>query len=244
MVARRPASAVDPEVDQNGDTDRNLQDLSSTDSALGRLLRMVWLVPSMDRLWIEGAEGRRRFLDRMTMTFEPGHAEAALAWEKAMRERNRLLKEGVGDPAWYGALEAQMAEAEWIYLEGYRFDGPESHEAFAKAMEGGSVRLPRSGRALVYPSLADQYRMLLEENRVEAARTILASADPGRAIVAVNPARAKGPARSGNADKAYLATATAERRHKADGQRAIEPGGPRHTTPFIGRHSFGTTTCS
>ncbi len=79
--------------------------------ALGRILRMLWLVPSMDRLWIEGAEGRRRFLDRMAMSFEPGHAPAVLAYEKAMRERNRLLRDQVADAAWYGALEAQMAEA-------------------------------------------------------------------------------------------------------------------------------------
>lgn len=79
--------------------------------ALGRLLRMVWLVPSMDRLWIEGADGRRRFLDRMTMSFEPSHAEVVLSYEKAMRERNRLLKDMVRDEHWYVALERQMAEA-------------------------------------------------------------------------------------------------------------------------------------
>jgi DNA replication and repair protein RecF len=80
-------------------------------AALGRIVRMLWLVPAMDRLWIEGAEGRRRFLDRMTLSFEPGHAEAVLTYEKAMRERNRLLKDDVRDPRWYGALEAQMAGA-------------------------------------------------------------------------------------------------------------------------------------
>lgn len=79
--------------------------------ALGRILRVLWLVPAMDRLWIEGAEGRRRFLDRMTLSFFPTHAEAVLAYEKAMRDRNRLLKEGVSDQAWYHALEHQMAEA-------------------------------------------------------------------------------------------------------------------------------------
>lgn len=84
---------------------------SAPQSALGRLLRLLWLVPAMDRLWIEGAEGRRRFLDRMTLSFEPGHADVALAYEKAMRERNRLLKEAVRDPAWFTALEAQMADA-------------------------------------------------------------------------------------------------------------------------------------
>ena len=79
--------------------------------ALGHVLRLLWLVPSMDRLWIESAEGRRRFLDRITLSFFPGHAGAALAYDKAMRERNRLLKDMVRDPAWYAALEAQMAEA-------------------------------------------------------------------------------------------------------------------------------------
>lgn len=76
---------------------------------LGRLMRMLWLVPAMDRLWIEAAEGRRRFLDRITLSFKPDHAEAVLAYEKAMRERNRLLKDQMGDAHWYAALESQMA---------------------------------------------------------------------------------------------------------------------------------------
>ncbi len=43
----------------------------------------------------------------------------------------------------------QMAEAEWIYLEGYRFDGPDSHAAFAKAIDackgaGGKVSITLS----------------------------------------------------------------------------------------------------
>lgn len=79
--------------------------------ALGRIARILWLVPSMDRLWTEGAEGRRRFLDRMTLSFEPGHAEAVLTYEKSMRERNRLLKDQVRDDHWYRALEGQMATA-------------------------------------------------------------------------------------------------------------------------------------
>lgn len=79
--------------------------------ALGRLARVVWLVPVMDRLWLEGAAERRRFLDRMVMSFIPAHAEVTLKYEKAMRERNRLLKDNVRDASWYGALESQMAEA-------------------------------------------------------------------------------------------------------------------------------------
>ncbi|TNF20217.1 MAG: DNA replication/repair protein RecF [Rhodobacteraceae bacterium] len=79
--------------------------------ALASLARVLWLIPAMDRLWIEGADGRRRFLDRMTLSFHPGHAQAVLDYEKAMRERNRLLKDQVRDPHWYRALEAQMARA-------------------------------------------------------------------------------------------------------------------------------------
>ena len=44
---------------------------------------------------------------------------------------------------------AQVGDAEWIFLEGYRFDGPESHEAFAKAItackrSGGKVAITLS----------------------------------------------------------------------------------------------------
>ena len=88
-----------------------IDDKAAPQVALGRIGRMLWLVPSMDRLWIEGAEGRRRFLDRATLSFEPTHADAVLTYEKAMRERNRLLKDMVRDPHWYAAIEAQMAEA-------------------------------------------------------------------------------------------------------------------------------------
>lgn len=84
---------------------------ASPQVALGRIARILWLVPAMDRLWIEGAEGRRRFLDRATLSFEPTHADAVIAYEKAMRERNRLLKDMVRDAHWYIALERQMAEA-------------------------------------------------------------------------------------------------------------------------------------
>ena len=80
-------------------------------AALGRIAPMVWLLPSMDRLWTDSAEGRRRFLDRMTLNFEPDHAGCAVDYEKAMRQRNRLLRDQVENPAWYTALEQQMARA-------------------------------------------------------------------------------------------------------------------------------------
>jgi DNA replication and repair protein RecF len=83
---------------------------SATQASLGRVLRMLWIVPAMDRLWIEAAEGRRRFLDRLTLSFAPEHAEHSLAYDKAMRDRNRLIRDQVTDAHWYTALETRMAE--------------------------------------------------------------------------------------------------------------------------------------
>jgi DNA replication and repair protein RecF len=65
----------------------------------------------MDRLFTESAGGRRRFLDRLTLALEPGHAHHAARYEAAMRSRNKLLGDlPTADFAWLSALEAQMAE--------------------------------------------------------------------------------------------------------------------------------------
>jgi DNA replication and repair protein RecF len=78
---------------------------------LGEIVQMVWLTPAMDRLFIESASGRRRFLDRLVLGFDASHARAATRYETAMRERARLLKYGPRDPAWLDGLENEMAEA-------------------------------------------------------------------------------------------------------------------------------------
>ena len=77
---------------------------------LGAIVRIVWVVPAMDRLWTDGSDGRRRFLDRMTMGFFPVHADDVIAYERAMRERNRLIRERRRVDAWLEGLERQMAD--------------------------------------------------------------------------------------------------------------------------------------
>ena len=112
-VLRGPGRGHEVETWSEGGAARQLRidGKPASQLALGRIARILWLVPAMDRLWIEGAEGRRRFLDRAALSFDPSHGEAVLAYEKAMRERNRLLREQRRDAGWYGALEAQMAAA-------------------------------------------------------------------------------------------------------------------------------------
>ena len=79
-------------------------------SALAELLTVTWLVPSMDRLLVEGPGARRRFLDRLAAAVQPDHSARVAAYERAMRERSVLLREGGRDPAWLRALEQRMAE--------------------------------------------------------------------------------------------------------------------------------------
>jgi DNA replication and repair protein RecF len=79
-------------------------------TSLAEWLSILWLTPAMDRLFQEGASGRRRFLDRLVLALEPGHAVHAARYEAAMRARNKLLTEERPDRDWLTALEARMAE--------------------------------------------------------------------------------------------------------------------------------------
>jgi DNA replication and repair protein RecF len=79
---------------------------------LAEWLSIGWLTPAMVRLLAESPGGRRRFLDRMALALDPGHAANATRLENAVRERNRLLSTPTPpDPAWLDAIEAQIAEA-------------------------------------------------------------------------------------------------------------------------------------
>jgi DNA replication and repair protein RecF len=80
-------------------------------NSLSEWLSVLWLTPAMDRLFADSAGARRRFLDRLVLALEPGHAHHSARYEAAMRARNKLLAEPDGaDPGWLAALEAGMAE--------------------------------------------------------------------------------------------------------------------------------------
>ena len=78
---------------------------------LSDILRLVWLTPREDRLFLEAASDRRRFFDRLVFAAEPEHGARVAAYERTLRERMRLLVDGPADPAWLSALEAQLGEA-------------------------------------------------------------------------------------------------------------------------------------
>jgi DNA replication and repair protein RecF len=86
----------------NGANARAIEDMSA-------YLRLLWLTPSMDGLFSGPASDRRRFLDRLVTTLIPGHSASVGDFDKAVRQRNRLLEDNA-DPRWIAAIEAQMAE--------------------------------------------------------------------------------------------------------------------------------------
>lgn len=145
---------------------------TATQAALADVARVLWLVPVMDRLWVEGADGRRRFLDRAVMSFDPGHAEATLAYEKAMRERNRLLKDQVRDAHWYAAIERQMAEAG----ETIRRGRAETVARLVKAQQGAETAFPAADLTLTDAEPWDDLGAALAASRgrdIQAGRTLV-----------------------------------------------------------------------
>jgi DNA replication and repair protein RecF len=73
-------------------------------------LRVIWLVPEMDGLFLGPASERRRFLDRLVLAIDASHGTRVNALERALRSRNRLLEETAPDARWLDAIEHEVAE--------------------------------------------------------------------------------------------------------------------------------------
>jgi DNA replication and repair protein RecF len=160
-----------------GKRDVRLNGADAKSSAeLGDIVQMIWLTPAMDRLFTESAGGRRRFLDRLVLGFDAGHARAANRYETAMRERARLLKYGPRDPAWLDGLENEMAEAGILIARGR-----------ADLVERLSRALAERGAAGAFPaaslSLSDAlHDGTAEDLRRDFARGRLRDAEAGRTL--------------------------------------------------------------
>lgn len=146
-------------------------------------LRLIWLTPAQDRLFVEGAGERRRFLDRMAMALDPAMARASADYETAMRQRQRLLDEKSRDDAWLTALELQMAE-NGVALAAARRDM--AGALAAAAVEDAAAAFPAADIALegdIEASLAYAPAAEVEEEfagRLKSGRRI--DADAGRAL--------------------------------------------------------------
>ena len=166
---------------------------------LGELCQVSWLTPQMDRLFTESAGGRRRFLDRLTYGFDPEHARRTAAFEKVMRQRNRLLKEGKMDPHWLGSLEHQMAELaiaimaarrQSIYRLNQAMTDPNistdsDKNIFPKAELGITGELEEASEGIPALAAEDGYRQTLESKRRIDAKAGSTTTGPHRADLSV-----------------------------------------------------------
>ncbi|ESQ86797.1 hypothetical protein ABAC460_22360 [Asticcacaulis sp. AC460] len=103
-------------------------------------LRMIWLTPAQDRLFIEARNDRLKFFDRLVYAADPGHAAIVAAYEKALRERMKLLTEGPADETWLSVLEQKLAangtrmiEARQAALQALQIEIDGHESAFPKA---------------------------------------------------------------------------------------------------------------
>jgi DNA replication and repair protein RecF len=79
-------------------------------TAFADYLRMVWLTPAMDGLFMGAASERRRFFDRLVLAIDSEHSSRVSALDRALRSRNRLLEDRNFDPHWCEAIERETAE--------------------------------------------------------------------------------------------------------------------------------------
>ncbi len=104
---------VEFSVDDRGRSKRSVKidGAGATQNQLAEIIRVLWITPSMDRVFAGPAGDRRRFFDRQVMAHFPAHGPAAAQYEKAMRQRNAMFEQGRIDDQWAEAVEARMAES-------------------------------------------------------------------------------------------------------------------------------------
>ena len=164
-----------------------------TQISLSKNYNILWLSPLMDRLWIEGAEGRRKFLDRMTLNFIPDHGSIFIRFQKYLRQRNRLLKDNINDEKWYDVLEEKLSiegvnlnknrvitvqkidkaleklnpvfpKAKLSLVDTQCLDSSTSIEELRRAFKDNRSKDLSAGRTLVGPHRVDMSALYLEKN--------------------------------------------------------------------------------
>lgn len=167
-------------------------------------LRIVWLTPAMDGLFAAPAGERRRFLDRLTLAIDADHGARVAALEKALRNRNRLLEQGLRDARWLDAAERELAELA-VAVAAARVDVVARLSALIAAGRDDASPFPWASLALdgeieamigQAPALAveDHYRAVLAAGRARDAAAGRTLVGPHRADLAVRHGPKDAPA--------------------------------------------------
>jgi DNA replication and repair protein RecF len=140
-------------------------------------LRVVWLVPAMDSLFVGAPSERRRFVDRLALAVDAEHGSRVNALERALRSRNRLLEESRPDAHWLDAVEHETAELA-VAVAGLRVETVRRLEGVLASRQ--DAEFPPAEIALdgwmeklipAHPAseIEERYRAVLRDNRVRDA---------------------------------------------------------------------------
>jgi len=143
-------------------------------TAFGDHIRMVWLTPAMDGLFLGPTSERRRFFDRLVLAIDGGHSSRVSALERSLRSRNRLLEARNYDDHWCDAIERETAElavavaatrgetarklADMLRARGQASAFPSAEIALDGWMENAVLSEPAT-------AVEDRYRQILRDNR-------------------------------------------------------------------------------
>src|SRR6202035_5574409 len=147
-------------------------------TAFGDHLRMVWLTPSMDGLFLGAASERRRFFDPLVLAIDSENSSRVSALEGSFRSRSRLLEVRNYDDHWCDAIERETAElavavaatrgqtavklAAMLRARGEASAFPSAQITLDGWMENALLHEPAT-------SVEDRYREILREARVRDA---------------------------------------------------------------------------
>ncbi|MGI9373799.1 MAG: DNA replication/repair protein RecF [Hyphomicrobiales bacterium] len=186
----------DPDIHAGQPSGRQVQidgAMQKGSGALGAYMRAIWLTPAMDRLFTGPASDRRRFVDRLTGSFDAHHGAQVHAFEKLMRERNRLLDSGERTGAWLDGVELQMAEAA-VAVAAARKAAIDALTPVLAASKSGYFpwvelslegELENSMAECAAVDVEEDYRRTLAENRERDAAAGRALNGPHRSDIAV-----------------------------------------------------------
>jgi DNA replication and repair protein RecF len=165
-------------------------------------VRVVWLVPAMDTLFVGAPPERRRFLDRLALAVDAEHVTRVNALDRALRSRNRLLTEPRPDAHWLDAVEHETAELA-VAVAGVRTEAVQRLERVLAArrdsdfppvdiaLQGWMEQLLPAHPAV---EIEERYRTLLKDNRARDAAAGRTLDGPHLTDLAVAYARKNMPA--------------------------------------------------
>jgi DNA replication and repair protein RecF len=147
-------------------------------TAFADYLRMVWLTPAMDGLFMGAASERRRFFDRLVLAIDSEHSSRVSALDRSLRSRNRLLEDRNFDPHWCEAIERETAELA-VAVAAQRGQTLQRLAAML-AVRGSQSAFPSALIALdgwmenallteTATAVEDRYREILRESRLKDA---------------------------------------------------------------------------